>query len=425
MTTTLDRRQLLRMAAAAALMLPLTALPAAAETLRVWGPEQYTQDEVRALWDELDAKFEAMHPGVTVEHMQPTGTINDGAVQAAIQSGVGPDVLLTNSGVGRVGIVARANLIQPLTEAYAEHGWGERLYPWLYADLQRQFDGALYEWPDGLDAIGLWYHADVMAEHGWELPDSYSGMLELFDEIKEAGLFPLMVGPRSNFNGGHLFGQILQATAGRDVVGDVLYTKEPWTHEAMVAGATRLQELVERGHIPREAVGMNLDEASRLWFTKRAVFFVAGPWFTNNARSAGFDLTNAAYAPMPSDLESESMPTGGIGWSWMVPTNARNPDLALAWVDFITSDEAMLTRARHPTSWMVYPRELPPFEPAIAALNDVYTAATEKGIGYNPSVYMPGNVLDTYYQVIQGLIGDQVSPEEAMRLMQEAQDAAG
>ena len=86
--------------------------------------------------------------------MPPTGTISNGAVQAAIQSDAGPDVILTNSGIGRISVVKNAKQVMPLTEQYEKRGWKDKIYPWLYTELKGQFGGEIYEVPDGLDALG-------------------------------------------------------------------------------------------------------------------------------------------------------------------------------------------------------------------------------------------------------------------------------
>jgi len=97
----------------------------------------------------------------------------------------------------------------------------------------------------------------------------------------------------------------------------------------------------------------------------------------------------------------------------MLPKTSRHPDLALKWLDYILSDAVMTRRASHPSSWMVYPRALSGLTPTQPVLASVFAAA-DKGVGYNPSVYMPGNVLETYLQVIQGLIGGQIDAAAGM-----------
>lgn len=392
------------------------ATAAQAQTLVMWGPEQITEPLVAELWNGIKADFEAANPGVTVEFMPPTGNISDGAVQAAIQSNAGPDVMLTNSGIARVTTVVDAALVAPLTSAYAERGWDKQIYPWLYNELKSQRGGEIYEMPDGLDALGIWYHKDMFAENKWAIPGTYADFLTLMGQMKEKGINPIAIGPRTAGSAGHLFGNILQASSGKPVVGEALDGKLPWTDPSIALGAVRLRELVDAGFIDKEMAALDLDGAARLWFNKRAAMFVAGPWFTANARNAGYDLTNAGFAAMPSDIGS-AMPTGGVGWSWMVPANSKQPELATKWIDFILSEDVMKRRAENPASTMLYPRAIEDYNPPTQILAEIFSTAAS-GVGYNPSVYLPAGVVDTYFQVIQGLISAQITGDEGMALIQ-------
>ena len=414
-------KMLLRGAAFAALLAGAGDLKA--QTLKMWGPEQITEPLIAELWKGIKADFEAANPGVKVEFIPPTGTISNGAVQAALQSDAGPDVVLTNSGIGRVTVVKNAKLVAPLTAQYENRGWKGKIYPWLYSELKGQFGGEIYEVPDGLDALGVWYHKDMFAQKGWAIPKTWQDFVTLMKKIDAAGVQPLAIGPRTTGSAGHLFGNLLQSASGTAAVGKAVGGKLSWTDPTMVTGAARLRELVDTGLIKKEMAGLDLEGASRLWFTKRAAMFVAGPWFTANARKAGYDLANAGYAPMPSDLPGESKPTGGVGWSWLLPANSKQPELALKWIDFMLSDAVMKKRAQHAASTMIYPRELPGIEPPTPVLKDIFAAAA-KGVGYNPSVYLPGSVLDTYFQVIQGLISAQITGEQGMAEIQAKMAAA-
>ena len=418
------RRRVLMASALAALAVAgaLGATAAQAQTLVMWGPEQITEPLVAELWNGIKADFEAANPGVTVEFMPPTGNISDGAVQAAIQSNAGPDVMLTNSGIARVTTVVNAALVAPLTAAYTERGWDKQIYPWLYEELKSQRGGEIYEVPDGLDALGIWYHKDMFAENRWTIPATYADFLTLMGQMKEKGINPIAIGPRTAGSAGHLFGNILQVSSGTPVVGEAIDGALPWTDPSIALGAVRLRELVELGYIDKEMAALDLDGAARLWFNKRAAMFVAGPWFTANARNAGYDLANAGFAAMPSDIGA-SMPTGGIGWSWMIPANSKQPELAMKWIDFILSDDVMKRRAENPASTMLYPRAIKDYNPPTQILAEIFSTAAG-GVGYNPSVYLPAPVLDTYFQVIQGLISAQITGEEGMAQIQAKMEEA-
>ncbi len=414
------RRSLLATALAAlatTVALPMTATLAQAQTLTVWATDQLAQPLVAELWNKLKADFEAANPGVTVEYMPPTGTISNGAVQAAIQSNAGPDVLLTNSGIGRVTTVVNAKLIQPLTAQYSDLGWKDKIFPWLYDILGSQFGGEIYEVPDGIDAIGLWYHKDIFAENGWTIGGGWADFEALLQQIKDKGLEPLAVGPRNGANGGHLMGNFFQSAAGSSAMGDVVNGNKPWTDAEPVLGAERVVDFAKRGFISPNMGGLDQEGAMRLWINKRAAIFFGGPWFIGNARAGDYPLENMGFATIPTDLPGESKPTGGIGWSWMIPTSSKQPELAVKWIDFILSEDVMRFRAEHATGNQISPREMPGVKPVVPVMSDIFAAAAN-GVGYNPSVYVPGSVTDTYFQVIQGLIGGQISPADGMAQLQ-------
>ena len=394
---------------------------AEAQTLTMWGPERIADPEVAALWEEIAAGFEATHQGVDVEFMAPTGTISNGAVQAAIQSGAGPDVILTNSGVGRVTTVVNAGLVQPLTADY-EAGWKDLIYPWLYEELASQFDGEIYEVPDGLDALGIWFHKDMFEKNGWKIPGSWDEFMALMGEMQDAGIQPLVAAPNNTGSAGHLVGNVLQVTAGSEVMGQAVSGELPWTDERVIAGLQAFADLVENGYVQPEMAALTMDAGIRLFLTKRAAMFVGGPWFVGIAANAEYPLDNLGFATMPSN-GGESMPTGGVGWSYLVPVNSSEPELAREWIEYILSDEVMKMRAEHPTSAAIYPRALDGVAPAVPVMGEVFAAA-EEGVAYNPSVYLPGSAIDTYYQVIQGLIGGQVSVEDGAAQIQAQIEAA-
>lgn len=402
------------LAAAGALAVPTLAQ---AQTLTVWATDQLAQPLVAELWNKLKADFEAANPGVTVEYMPPTGTISNGAVQAAIQSNAGPDVLLTNSGIGRVSTVVNAKLVQPLTAQYTDLGWKDKIFPWLYDILGSQFGGEIYEVPDGIDAIGLWYHKDLFAENGWTIGGSWADFEALLQKIKDKGLEPLAVGPRNGANGGHLMGNFLQAAAGSAAMGEVVTGTKPWTDPEPLLGAERVVDFAKKGFVSPQMAGLDQEGAMRMWINERAAIFFGGPWFIGNARAGEYPLDNMGFATIPSDLPGESKPTGGIGWSWMIPTSSKQPELAAKWIDFILSDEVMRYRAEHPTGNQISPRAMPDIKPVVPVMSDVFAAAAD-GVGFNPSVYVPGSATDTYFQVIQGLIGGQVSAADGMAQLQ-------
>lgn len=391
--------------------------PAQSQTLVVWATDLLAEPVTAELWTKIKGDFEAANPGVTVKYMQPTGNISNGAVQAAIQSNVGPDVLVTTAGVGRVAILANAKLVRPLTAEYVKRGWKDKFHPWIYKQLSNQFGGEIYEVPDDVDAIGIWYHKDMFSKNDWSLKGGWADFQSTLDKIKASGIEPIAVGIRNSTSGGHLFGSYLQAAAGRTVMGHVVSGTIPWTDPRVVKGAQNLIDAVKAGHVNPKMVSLDRDAAVRLWANKRAALFFAGVWFTETVRRVGYDLSNLGYATIPSDLEDGSAPMGNVNMSWMVPVSSRQPELAMKWIDFMQTDKITRLRAEHITANSLPVRDVPDLNPAVPVRRDVFVAAA-KGMGYNPTGYIPGGALDTYYQVIGGLIGGQVSARDGLAQIQ-------
>lgn len=85
----------------------------------------------------------------------------------------------------------------------------------------------------------------------------------------------------------------------------------------------------------------------------------------------------------------------------------------MKWISHMLSDDILRLSMEHETASNIMMREMSGVTPPIPVLGEVFAAA-EAGVGFNPSVHIPGSALDTYYQVIGGLVGGQISAQDAM-----------
>ena len=58
--------------------------------------------------------FNAANPDIHLTYMPDVGNVDDGTLQAVLQSGLGPDIIGTGSGAGRIGPLAKNGLSQPI-----------------------------------------------------------------------------------------------------------------------------------------------------------------------------------------------------------------------------------------------------------------------------------------------------------------------
>ena len=82
--------------------------------------------------------FQQAHPDISFEFAPGTLSFEDGQIQAALQSGEGPDVVNVNSGPGRVGALATSGLIMSLDAFYERTGAADRYKEGVIAFLKRR-----------------------------------------------------------------------------------------------------------------------------------------------------------------------------------------------------------------------------------------------------------------------------------------------
>jgi raffinose/stachyose/melibiose transport system substrate-binding protein len=77
--------------------------------------------------DEMVAMFNEAHPDIEVTR-EAQQNMRD-ILKTALDAGTGPDVMYYDTGPGFAGVLARAGLLLPLDDAYAEYGWNDRILP--------------------------------------------------------------------------------------------------------------------------------------------------------------------------------------------------------------------------------------------------------------------------------------------------------
>ena len=401
---------------------PLTALrpgagqAQATQTLRIAGIDyDYTPAVVEA--------FQAAHPEITVEFAPGLLSFEEGQIQTALQSGSGPDVINVNSGPGRVGDLAGAGLIMPLNDLYADAGLEETYQAAVLEQLREQGDGTYYEVVEGLDVFQVYYHSDIFAEHGLEVPRTWDEFLAVCEALQEAGIQPLTLGARNNFQGGWLFGTLVQASAGTDAMTEVIYGEGDFTAPEFVRAAEMLKQLVDAGYVNgMEAAALDDEQANAIFGQKQAAMMVHGQGFPISLANDDIDTSMIEAFPMPSPNDGQAaIPTAGLAHSWVVSAATQSQEAANTWLEFVASDEYLQISIENggglvPARIVPDDIELPPSVADAAA-------KLEAGAGYNPSVYFSAEGRDAWYAAMQQLLTGQVEPAEAMANVQAALEA--
>ena len=381
-------------------------------TLRIMGPDfPYT--------DATITEFRRQHPDIKLEYVKGAVSFEEGSAQTLLRSGSGPDVLLVNSGPGRVGLLADAGLIASLDEIFEKDGLDERFDPGVLEQTRAGQGGHVYEIVEGLDVFQVYYNKAVFDRHGVTVPKTWAEFLSTCTTLRAAGVLPLVAGVRDNFAGGWLLGALVQASAGRDTMSEIIYGDRSFADPAVVAGGQAMVELLERGCLDgRQAAALDGGQADAAFWRGAAAMTVIPQGSMVEAERDGTDVSSYAAFPMPPrEAGADALPTAGLAVSWVVNNSTRSLSAVNAWLSFISSAEYLELTAQHR-------RTLVPAQkvPADLELEPSVRESLEKvaqGTGFNPSVYLPEAAKEAWYQAVQGLITGRTTPDKAMKAVQD------
>lgn len=410
-------------AATASAVAPTTSKVAAAgQTLKVM-----KGGAASPTWNALVATFKSKS-GITVDTLYTTGTVEDGTVPTALKSGSGPDIVNVNSGPARVGFLAQDGLIKSLDDAYKQYNWNARLVPSVIDILKQEsklFQGKFWEVPNTVDVIYWDYNQDMFAKAGVKPPATYNDMEVNFAKLKDGGVYPITIGVRSSFAGGWLFGNLIQATAGRDGVAEVLFGSGKWTQPAFVQASQIMQDWVKKEYIPKAASTLTDQQAWPLFESKKAANYCVGTWFIPTMYNDKVDVANVdTYETPPITTSGTKSPTGGFGNSYVVAADTKVADAAYQFLDYLLSDEVILSRVNDPHGGDIPPTKIPADAKPNRLLAKALDILGKEGTGYNPSVWVVSTITTVYYQSLQGLLGGLTTPEKAMADVQAAKEKA-
>jgi raffinose/stachyose/melibiose transport system substrate-binding protein len=143
-------------------------------------------------------------------------------LQTQLRSDEGPDVFNWGSGPSFGGALAKAGLLYDLTDAYKEHDW--QVYD--FAKERVTTDGKVYGIPGEMETIGIFYNADLLAEHGIDPPQNLDDLNAAAEKLRDAGITPMAVGDKEGWEGGHLLSMALSSMVGSDGMEALIGGKE-------------------------------------------------------------------------------------------------------------------------------------------------------------------------------------------------------
>lgn len=383
-------------------------------TLTVW--DQEVRGGQNEQIEKLNAAFQAKYPNVTINRVSQSFDDLATTLRLALTGDDAPDVVQANNARNTMGALVAAGQLIPL-DGYAEaYGWRDRFagsiltFSSYSADARVFGEGNLYGLPQMGEVVGVFYSRSKLSGLGLAVPKDWIEFDAALAKAKQAGETPLLLGNLDKWPAIHVFGPLQGATVPAEQVTALALGNAgaSWKTPENEAAAATLQGWVEQGYFNDGVNGADYDAVWQSMTAGEGVFLIGGSWLAADMAAAMGDdlgffvLSSAAGRPAT---------TGGTGVPFAVTSAAEHPDVAAAYLDFLTDDDAMRVLAE--TGNLPVNRTAELAELAGGGLAEVFSEfgrVTGSGDVLPYLDYATPTFSDTLGNALQGLIDGRLTP---------------
>ncbi|MCL3777361.1 MULTISPECIES: extracellular solute-binding protein [unclassified Actinomyces] len=318
-----------------------------ATTFVIWDYEGDSSAQAIA-WNRAVEIFKERHPEVEVTMVEQTFEQLQKNAKIVLTGDDVPDVMEFNKGNSTSGQLASQGLIAPLTDYAAQYGWDSTLPASIqttarYTEAGLMGDGDWYGVPNYGEYVFVYYNKDMFEQAGLTVPTTLEELEAVCDAFVAQGITPFAEAG-SEYPMGQLWYQLVLTQADRDFVNayELFQGDADWSADPIKAGTDRLVSWIGKGYVAADSAGLTAEDAGASFIAGTYPMFVSGSWWFGRmvADITGFEWDQFLFP-------GTTLYLGSSGNLWVVPTNAKNPDLAAEFIDITLSEEVQAVFAQH------------------------------------------------------------------------------
>jgi raffinose/stachyose/melibiose transport system substrate-binding protein len=345
-------------------------------TLTVW--DQEVRGGQAPVIQQLNKEFQKRYPNVTIKRTAKSFTDLNTTLKLAVTGPNPPDVVQANQGWQVMGPLVRAKILMPLDKYAAKYKWKKRWPTGLLkvnsfsADGKQFGGGQLFGLSQAGEVVGVFYNKAKLKKLGG-MPKTFAAFEALLGKAKSAGEVPIMFGNLDKWPGIHYFEAIAARTTTKGYLRNLIFGSGgvSFNTPAMTKAATTFQQWGEKGYFVSGFNGLGYDDAWKQFGTGKGVFLIAGTWVNSDLQKAmgknlGFFLLPGKTANAPK------VALGGVALPFAIVSKSKNPDIAAAYIDFLTNNHAMQVVSKIGSLPALVPSS--PRPPAGTSLADIFNS---------------------------------------------------
>lgn len=383
-----------------------------------------TAEDQAAVWQTLADEYMAMHPNVNIEITILENEAFKARLVTVMQAGDPPD-LFQSWGGGVLWTYAEAGLVRNIAPEL-EGEWQDSFSAQAALELFGQ-NGEYYGVPWDWGAVGIFYNTELWAQAGLDPdnpPQTWTEFLAAVQALKDAGITPIAIGQGDQWPGHFWWVYLATRIGGGEAFLKAYDRSGSFADESFVQAGERLLELVELDPFAEGFLGMSYGDSQIMMVNEEAAMELMGQWAPGAYSGADTELgpqllPKLGWMPFPM-VEGGAGNAGDVlggGNGFAVGANA--PDEAIDFLKFLTSVEAQQAE-------MAGIYTVPTVAAAEAGIEDPITLRLLQARNEAPyfqlyyDQFLPPAIATAVLDAVAGLMGEQISPEEAASMIEDA-----
>jgi raffinose/stachyose/melibiose transport system substrate-binding protein len=310
-------------------------------TLTIWDQE-VRGGQARQI-KQLNQAFQEKYPNVTIKRVARSFEDLNKTLKLAVSGPDAPDVVQANQGRPVMGTLVKGGLLRPLDPYEQAYGWRERYSPLLLELNTFSSDGAefgtgnLYGLSQMGEIVGVFYNKTKVSDP----PATFEEFEQSLAEAKQEGDIPVQFGNLEKWPGIHEYETMLAQTADKQQVRDFVFARPDASFDTpeFQSAAEKLQEWADKGYFTPDFNGTSYEAVWPRFAKGNGRYLIAGTWLTADlADQMGDDV---GFMLIPGEEPgADPVSLGGESLAWAVTAKSEHPEVAAAYIDFITNGEA-------------------------------------------------------------------------------------
>jgi raffinose/stachyose/melibiose transport system substrate-binding protein len=381
-----------------------------------------TVPEQRANWENLAKTYVKDHPDVSIEITVLENEAFKAKLATGMQSGSPPDIFQSWGG-GVLKQYGDAGLVQDLTSALGQNGWGDNFQPGplsLYS-----FDGKTYGVPWNAGMVGFWYNKALFEQAGVaQPPATWTEFLDAVKKLKAAGITPIALGEKDKWPGHFYWVYLATRIDGKEAFEKAYSREGSFADPSFVDAGQKLKELVDLQPFQNGFLGASYPDHQSVMANGKAAMELMGQWAPGADRSVAQDVEtfnkNLGWFPFPTVEGGAGDPSDALGGGDGFAIGKNAPPEAIDFVRFLTNveNQTAMTKAGFVSVPVVKGAEAGLEDPLLKEVQTRAGQAKYYQLYYDQ--YLPPAVGQAVNDAAQGLFAGTASPEQVAQTIEDA-----